>query len=141
MPIANCHLVKLPKISDARGSLSFVEGERHIPFSIARIFYVYDVPEGGSRGGHAHRELHEFIIPISGRFEVTLDDGREKKTFTLDRRDEGLHVPPMHWIDLSGFSSAAVCCVLASDPYDADDYLRDYEAFKIALERAERGAS
>lgn len=130
MTIADCRVVTLPKISDSRGSLSVVEGGHHIPFSIARIFYVYDLKEGSSRGGHAHRELHEFIIPIAGSFTVTLDDGREKKTFALNRPDQGLHVPPRHWIDLADFSAGAVCCVLASDVYDDADYLRDYEAFK-----------
>jgi hypothetical protein len=127
MPISSA---QLPTIADARGSLSFIEGGRHIPFPIARVFYLYGVAVGAPRGGHAHRECHQFLFAIAGSFDVTLDDGRAKRSFTLNRPNEGLHVPPMIWLDLAGFSETAVCCVLASHAYDEADYLRDYRVFE-----------
>ena len=127
--INHCKLIKLPKCSDARGNLSFIEGEKHIPFDIKRVYYLYDVPGGSERGSHAHKNLYQFIIAMSGSFDVLLDDGKEKKRFHLNRSYSGLYVCPMMWRDLDNFSSGSVCMVLASTFYDADDYIRNYEEF------------
>ena len=128
--IDDCRLVDLPRIDDARGSLSFIEGSIHIPFDIARIYYMYRIPEESRRGRHAHKNLSQLIIAISGSYEVVLDDGLNSKRFLLNRPDQGLYVCPMIWRDLEFFSSDAVCMVLASDVYDTDDYLVDYEEFR-----------
>lgn len=124
--LGNCRIVDLPKISDPRGNLTFVEGDRHIPFDIQRVYYLYDVPGGAERGGHAHKGLQQLIIAMSGSFDVVLDDGREKKRFHLNRSYSGLYVCPMIWRELDNFSSGSVCMVLASNLYDEDDYYRDY---------------
>ena len=129
MNLSECKIIQLPVIPDERGNLSFVEDNRHIPFEIKRVYWLYDVPGGASRGAHAHRELYQLIIAASGSFRVTLDDGREKKSFFLNRSYQGLLVPPGIWRDLDDFSSGAVCMVLASELYDAKDYIRDYEEF------------
>ena len=128
--IDHCYLVDLPRFDDARGSLSFIEGSSHVPFDIARIYYLYCVPEGSRRGRHAHKNLSQLIIAISGSCEVVLDDGHNSKRIRLSRPDQGLYVCPMIWRDLEFFSNGAVCMVLASDVYDVDDYLNDYEEFK-----------
>lgn len=130
--ISDCKIVSLPVISDPRGNLTFVEGKQHIPFDIRRVYYLYDVPGGAERGGHAHKVLHEFIIAMSGSFDVVLDDGREKKRFHLNRSYQGLHVCPMIWRELDNFSSGSVCMVLASEPYDEADYYRDYAEYLAA---------
>jgi hypothetical protein len=119
----------LPKISDPRGNLSFIEGGQHIPFDIKRVYYLYDVPGGSERGSHAHKNLHQFVVAMSGSFDVVLDDGKEKKRFHLNRSYYGLYVCPMMWRDLYNFSSGAVCMVLASAHYDETDYIRDYSQF------------
>lgn len=129
MSIENCKIIELPKISDPRGNLTFIEGMRHIPFDIRRVYYTYDVPGGADRGGHAHKALHQLIIAMSGSFDVTLDDGRNKKKFHLNRSYQGLYVCPMIWRDLDNFSSGSVCMVLASNIYEASDYYRDYNKF------------
>ncbi|RMH41575.1 MAG: WxcM-like domain-containing protein [Gammaproteobacteria bacterium] len=129
MSIANCRILELPKISDPRGNLSFIEGGHHIPFDIKRVYYLYDVPGGSERGSHAHKSLHQFIVAISGSFDVLLDDGMTKKRFHLNRSYYGLYVCPMIWRELNNFSSGAVCLVLASDYYDEGDYIRDYHEF------------
>jgi len=103
-----------------------------VPFSIKRIFYLYGIPKNALRGGHAHKSLHQFAIAATGSFDVTVDDGHEKKTFHLDRPDHGLYIPPMIWDELENFSPGSLCLVLASDHYDEADYIRDYEAFKKA---------
>lgn len=121
-----CRRIKLPKIEDNRGNLTFVNGSEHIPFAIGRTYYVYDVPAGSERGGHGHKKLHEFIVAVSGSFDVVLDDGEEKRTFHLNRPFEGLYVAPMVWRDLGNFSSGAVCLVMASEIFDESDYIRDY---------------
>lgn len=131
MSIADCRIIELPKISDPRGNLSFIEGGRHVPFDIQRVYYLYDVPGGSDRGSHAHKSLHQFIVAMSGSFDVVLDDGAEKKRFHLNRSYYGLYVCPMMWRDLDNFSSGAVCMVLASTHYDADDYIRDYAEFRL----------
>lgn len=129
MTIENCKIIELPKISDPRGNLTFVEGNRHIPFDIQRVYYLYDVPGGAERGGHAHKALHQLIIAMSGSFDIHLDDGREKKTIHMNRSYYGLYVCPMMWREIDNFSSGAVCMVLASNYFDEDDYYRDYSKF------------
>ena len=125
----DCKQISLPKISDPRGTLSFIEGGQHIPFDIKRVYYLYDVPGGSDRGSHAHKSLHQFIVAMSGSFDVVLDDGKQKKRFHLNRSYSGLYVCPMMWRDLDNFSSGAVCMVLASTHYDPADYIRDYSQF------------
>ncbi|MFZ4498306.1 MAG: sugar 3,4-ketoisomerase [Burkholderiales bacterium] len=129
MPLSDCKLISLPKIQDPRGNLTFIEGGSHVDFEIRRVYYLYDVPGGSSRGGHAHKALRQLIIALSGSFDVLLDDGQEKKTFHLNRSFEGLYVCPMIWRELDNFSSGSVCMVLASNRYDEDDYYRDYDQF------------
>jgi hypothetical protein len=138
MSLNDCQLVELPKISDPRGNLTFIEGDRHVPFPIKRVYYLYDVPGGADRGGHAHKELHQLIIALAGSFDITLDDGREKKLFHLNRPFRGLHVGPMIWREIGNFSSGAVCLVLASDYYSEADYFRDYQGFLDARNAAAR---
>lgn len=125
-------LVDLPVVPDERGNLTFVEGGTNVPFGIARVYWIYDVPGGAHRGGHAYRELEELLVAISGSFEVTLDDGRTRSTYTLNRGYVGLHVPRMTWRTLREFSTNAVCLCLASAAYDAGDYIRDYSEFTSA---------
>ncbi len=133
--INNCKLVDLPKITDPRGNLTFVEGGNHIPFDIKRAYYLYDVPGGAERGGHAHKGLQQLIIAMSGSFDVVLDDGRNKKRYHLNRSYTGLYVCPMIWRELDNFSSGSVCMVLASQKYDEDDYYRDYSEFLSKVEK------
>ncbi len=133
MSLDDCRLVELPKISDPRGNLTFIEGRSHVPFDIARVYYLYDVPGGESRGGHAHRELQQLIVAMSGSFAVVLDDGRARKTVTLNRSYIGLYLPKLIWRELVDFSSGAVCAVMASHRYDEADYFRDYDAFLAAV--------
>lgn len=135
MSIRNCKIVNLPKIVDPRGNLTFVEGDRHIPFDIKRVYYLYDVPGGETRGGHAHKDLQQLIIAMSGSFDVILDDGSERKTITLNRSYFGLYVPRLIWRELVNFSSGSVCLVLASQPYDESDYYRDYAEFVRAVKK------
>lgn len=127
--IADCRLIDLPKISDPRGNLTFVEGKKHVGFEISRVYYLYDVPGGAERGGHAHKELRQLIIAMSGSFDVVLDDGEAKKTIRLNRPYQGLYVCPYIWRELNNFSSGSVCAVLASSLYDESDYIRNYESF------------
>lgn len=133
MSIKDCRIIELPKIQDNRGNLTFIEGGRHVPFDIRRVYYLYDVPGGASRAGHGHRKLHQLMIAMSGSFDVTLDDGRERRLFHLNRSYYGLYIPPMLWRDLDNFSSGAVCMVLASDYYDESDYFRNYDEFLRAV--------
>jgi hypothetical protein len=130
--LAYCSLIDLPKIHDPRGNLTFIEGGTHIPFDIQRVYYLYDVPGGSERGGHAHKALHQLIIAMSGSFDVLLDDGRVKKRFHLNRPYCGLYICPMIWRELENFSSGSVCMVLASNKYDEDDYYRDYDVYLAA---------
>lgn len=129
----NCFVTPIPKIEDIRGNLSFVESLVHIPFEIQRVYFVYDVPGGTERGGHAHLNLQQFIIPVSGSFDVVLQDGSEKQVFNLNAPFRGLYVAPMVWRDLVNFSSGAVCLVLASQKFDEDDYIRDHSKFLEAI--------
>ena len=126
-------ILVLPKISDPRGNLSFIEGGLHIPFDIRRVYYLYDVPGGSDRGSHAHKALHQFIVAMSGSFDVVLDNGAGKRRFHLNRSYHGLYVSPMVWRELDNFSSGSVCMVLASERYDEADYIRDYDEFLVAL--------
>ena len=127
--IDNCQVFELPKITDPRGNLTFIEANRHIPFSIQRVYYLYDVPGGSERGGHAHKALSQLIIAIAGSFDIHLDDGYAKKTIHMNRSHQGLYVCPMIWREIDNFSSGAVCMVLASEYYDEADYYRDYNQF------------
>ena len=128
--VFDCSMVELDKHhSDRKGNLTVVENGETLPFDVKRVYYLYDVPGGESRGAHAHRELEQLIIAASGSFKVTLDDGHCKRTFFLNRPYQGLYVKPGMWRDLEDFSSGAVCMVLASEVYQADDYIRDYEEF------------
>lgn len=126
-------IIDLPKIADPRGNLTFIEAERHVPFEIRRVYYLYDVPGGSERGGHAHKELHQLIIAMSGSFDVVLNDGREKQRFHLNRSYYGLYVGPMIWRELDNFSSGSVCMVLASNRYEESDYFRDYQEYLRAM--------
>lgn len=132
MSLLDCKIIDLPKISDPRGNLTYIEGDRHVPFGIERVYYLYDVPGGAERGGHAHLALSQLIIAISGSFDVTLDDGFAQKKFHLNRSYKGLYVCPMIWRELDNFSSGAVCMVLASNLYDESDYFRNYNEFLSA---------
>jgi hypothetical protein len=138
MHIAQCRIVELPKISDPRGNLTFVEGERHVPFDIKRVYYLYDVPGGAERGGHGHKELQQLIIAMSGSFDVVLDDGSRRERFHLNRSYYGLYVCPMIWRELGNFSSGSVCLVLASNRYDEEDYFRSYDDYLLAVQRLQR---
>ncbi len=133
MNIRGCKMLDLPKISDPRGNLTFIEYPKHIPFEIKRVYYLYDVPGGAERGGHAHKELQQLIVAMSGSFDIVLDDGVNKERIHLNRPYFGLLVNTMVWRELDNFSSGSVCMVLASIPYDESDYYRDYEEFTQVL--------
>lgn len=137
MSLSHCRLIPLPRIGDARGNLTFVEGEHHVPFPIRRVYYLYDVPGGESRGGHAHRQLEQLVIAIHGSFEVLLDDGLTRRMEVLGRGDEGLYLCRGIWREIHAFTSGAVCLVLASRPYEEADYLRDYDEFRAAVRRGD----
>lgn len=132
MNLTHCKTINLPKINDVRGNLTFIEGGSHVPFDIQRVYYLYDVPGGAERGGHAHKILQQLIVAMSGSFDVLLDDGKEKRRYHLNRSYIGLYVCPMMWRELDNFSSGSVCMVLASNRYDEDDYYRDYAKFMRA---------
>jgi hypothetical protein len=127
--LSKCIIVELPKITDPRGNLTFIDSGKHINFDIKRIFYLYDVPGGSERGGHALKTCKQFLIAMSGSFDVILDDGYEKKRFHLNRSYSGIYIAPMVWRELDNFSSGSVCMALASTFYDASDYYRVYEEF------------
>ena len=133
MGFEECRLIDLPKITDPRGNLTFIEGGKHVPFEIKRVFYLYDVPGGETRGGHAHKRCTQFVIAMSGSFDVILDDGVNRKTVTLNRSYSGLLIPNHIWRELGNFSSGSVCMVLASDYYTEEDYYRDYGEFVKAV--------
>lgn len=131
-PIDQCRVIEFPVISDPRGNLTFIESSSHIPFDMQRVYYLYDVPGGASRAGHAHKELQQVIVAMSGSFDVTVDDGTDKRTFHLNRSYYGLYICPMVWREIDNFSSGSVCMALASLPYDEADYYRDYKDFLAA---------
>jgi dTDP-4-dehydrorhamnose 3,5-epimerase-like enzyme len=127
--LADCKIIQLPKISDPRGNLTFIEGNKHVPFDIKRAYWIYDVPGGEKRGGHAYKTLHEFIVALSGSFDVVLNDGREQRTFSLNRSYFGLYVPQMIWRTIENYSTNGVTLILASGHYNPDEYIRDETAF------------
>ncbi len=124
-------IIELPKILDSRGNLSFIEQEKHIPFKIKRSFWIYDVPGGESRGGHAYKESEEFIVALSGSFDVIVDNGKVRKTISLNRSYYGLYIPKMVWREMTNFSTNALALVLSSTEYNREDYIEDYQKFKI----------
>lgn len=127
--INKCKIINLPKIVDSRGNLTFIEGNQHIPFGFKRIYYLYDVPGGGGRGGHAHKKSEQFIIATNGSFDVILDNGSDKERFHMNRPYYGLYVPSGYWRELYNFSSGSVCLVLTSEHFKEEDYIRDYDKF------------
>ncbi len=133
MVLEDCKLIYFPKITDLRGNLSFIEENNQIPFQIKRVYYLYDVPSGATRGGHAHKALQQIIIALSGSFDVLLDDGVTKQNFFLNRPHYGLYIPPGVWRELENFSSNSVALSLVSAVYDESDYIRDYAVFKKGL--------
>lgn len=134
MPIADSYRIDLPKIHDPRGNLTFIEGERHIPFDIKRVYYLYDVPGGESRAGHAHKALQQVLIAVAGSFDILLDDGKEKKRYHMNRSYYGLYIYPLTWRVIDNFSSGAVCLSIVSDFYDESDYFREYNEFLQKIE-------
>lgn len=128
-------ILNLPKIPDDRGNITFIEGEKHVPFKIARTYYIYDVPGGETRGAHAYKEAQEFIVAISGSFDVIVDDGTESKVFTLNRSYFGLYLPPLTWREPTNFSSNSLCMVLSSSIYTPEDYIRDYGNYKELIRK------
>lgn len=133
MSIHNCKLIELPKISDPRGNLTFLECNKHIPFEVKRVFYLYDVPGGAERAGHALKKCDQFLIAMSGSFDVIVYDGKDKQRIHLNRSYSGLYLPPMVWREMDNFSSGSVCLVLASENYSEDDYYRDYGDYLKAV--------
>lgn len=129
MPLKDSKLIDLPQIQDVRGNLTFIEGSGLIPFDIKRVYYLYDVPAGSDRGSHAHHSLQQFIIAVSGSFDVVLRDGKNEKRYHLNRPYKGLYICPMRWRSIDNFSSGSVCLVLASEHYDENDYIRNYDEF------------
>ena len=138
MSIQDCKLIELPKISDPRGNLTFIEGAKHIPFEIKRIYYLYDVPGGAHRAGHAHKVLHQVLVALSGSFDITVDNGFSQTKFHLNRSYQGLYIPAMVWRDIDNFSSGAVCLALASTFYDESEYYREYDSFRRAVQEPEQ---
>lgn len=137
MGLEKVKMIDLPRITDPRGNLSVVQGGSHIPFDIRRVFYLYDVPGGATRGGHAHHREQQVLIAVSGSFDVELDDGHEKMRVTLNRPFRGVLIPPGVWRELDNFSSGSVCLTLSSIDYDESDYIRDYETFKRLSENGQ----
>ena len=127
--VYDCSVIELPKITDRSGNITPLEAFKNVPFDIKRVFYSYDIPGGESRGAHAHKKCHQFLVAASGCFEVLLDDGCNKRTVLLNRPFYGLHIPPGIWASEQGFSSGSICLVLASLPYEKEDYIRDYDEF------------
>jgi hypothetical protein len=138
MPLKDCVIIDLPKITDPRGNLTFIEGSHHVPFEIKRVFYLYDVPGGANRAGHALKTCHQFLIAMSGSFDVILNDGDRERRFHLNRSYYGLYITPRIWREIDNFSSGSVCTVLASEPYDEAGYYREYDAFVNALRESEK---
>jgi dTDP-4-dehydrorhamnose 3,5-epimerase-like enzyme len=133
MTVDKCLIIDLPKITDPRGNLTFIESGNHVPFEIKRVYYLYDVPGGAERAGHALKSNHQFLIAMSGSFDVVVYDGKQNKRIHLNRSYYGLYIPPMIWREINNFSSGAVCLALASEMYNPEDYHRDYQAFLRAL--------
>jgi hypothetical protein len=138
-PLDHCKIVDLPKITDPRGNLTFIEQNHHVPFAIKRVFYLYDVPTAEDRGAHAHKKLHQFLICLAGSFDVRVDDGTRQGLFHLNRPWKGLHIPCMIWASEVNFDPGSVCLVLASELYDESDYIRDYAEFLRAVRASKEG--
>jgi hypothetical protein len=136
LSVATCRVIEFPVVQDQRGNLTFIEGGEHVPFEIKRVYYLYDVPGGATRAGHAHRELEQVLIAASGSFDVTVDDGTSRDTVTLNRSYFGLYVPNYIWREVVNFSSGAVCLVLASEHFEEADYFRSYDTFLDAARGA-----
>jgi oxalate decarboxylase/phosphoglucose isomerase-like protein (cupin superfamily) len=136
MLVENCRLIQFPRIGDPRGTLTFIEAERHVPFEVKRVFYLYDVPPGQTRGAHAHKQLHQVLVSLAGSFEVIVADGLREQRFRLTEPSTGLYVPPLIWDTEVNFTPGAVCMVLASDYYDESDYYRDYDVYLRAVAAA-----
>ncbi len=136
MYIENCRFIEFPKITDARGNLIYIEAERHVPFKIERLFYLYDVPPGQTRGGHAHKTLQQVLVCLSGSFDVLVEDGHNQKHIELNRPSEGLYIPPLIWDTEMNFSPGSVCLVLASEMYCETDYHRNYDDYLEAVAAA-----
>ena len=134
LTVYDCSIIELPKIENRAGNITPIEGDKNIPFSIERVFYLYDIPGGEDRGAHAHKECHQFLIAASGSFEVVLDDGLNKRTVVLSRPYFGLHIPPGIWAAEQSFSSGAICLVFASHKYDESDYIRNYSDYLKIVE-------
>ncbi|MCX7112892.1 MAG: FdtA/QdtA family cupin domain-containing protein [Proteobacteria bacterium] len=133
MSINDCRIIELPKIQDPRGNLTFIEGGKHIPFEMRRVFYLYDVPGGSERMGHAQKTCEQFLIAMSGSFDVVLYDGKNNKRVHMNRSYYGLYIPPLIWREIDNFSSGVVCLALASEPYDEAGYYREYRDFLMAV--------
>ena len=127
--IYNCFIIELPRLKNRAGNITVANNNDNIPFEVKRVFHIYDIPGGEDRGAHAHKDCHQFLVAVSGSFEVEMDDGTNKRTITLNRPYYGLHIPPGIWSAEKGFSSGAVCLVIASHKYDEKDYIRDYRNF------------
>jgi hypothetical protein len=136
--LEDCHTVELTKIGESRGNLTFIEGRQHVPFDIKRVYYIYDVPAGSERAGHAHKELFQLLIAPSGSFDVHLNDGFDQRVVALNRPYVGLLVTPMVWRVIDNFSSGSICLALASAPFDEADYFREYDDFVRAVRRARK---
>ncbi len=131
--VYDCSIIELPRNKNRAGNISIIENDIEVPFDVKRVFYIYDIPGGEDRGAHAHKECHQFLISVSGSFEIELDDGNIKRTFSLNRPYFGLHIPPGIWAAEKGFSSGAICLVLTSHTYEPDDYIRSYEDYKTFI--------
>ena len=127
--VDDCRVLDLPRVARVEGSITPIEANTDVPFPIARVYYLYDVPGGAERGGHAHRGLEQLIVAVMGAFRVIVKDGESERAIELNRAYEGLYLPPMIWREIDNFSSGGICVVLASRPYDEDDYIRDYDEF------------
>lgn len=127
--VYDCSIIELPRIENEKGNITVVQGGINLPFDVARVFYLYDIPGGESRGAHAHKKCHQFLVAASGSFEILLDDGRNRRTITLNRPYYGLHIPPGVWASEQSFSSGSICLVLTSHVYEEADYIRDYTSF------------
>ena len=136
MFVENCRLLRFPKISDPRGSLTYVQAREHVPFEVRRVFWLYDVPPGETRGAHAHKELHQLLVCLSGSFDVIVADGTDERRYQLCHPAMGLYIPPLIWDTELNFTPGAVCLVLASDYYDESDYYRDHKAYLEAVRAA-----
>lgn len=141
MGIEECKLIELPVVTDPQGDLAFAEGETHVPFPIARVFYVYGVPGDAVRGGHAHLALQQVVFCLAGRLEIEVDDGARRRTHVLDDPRVGIYLPPMVWHDIGGFAPGTVYLALTSEDFDEADYIRDYDAYLDAVRAARAGAS